>query len=414
LLAPTVHAVGNSGAALTIDASSSSGWVKTITLTANCTFTLTGAVAGRATTLELVLTQDATGSRAVTWPASVRWSGGAPTLSTAACRGRPGGVDLLQRRYDVARRPHRQGVRLMARRGALLAASGRRKSAGAGSDGGIPVTPGWWRADPDTAPVGSMGNDSNDGSATSQAVKAMWGFWDMPGASVVNIAGEGLPAAPWGGTRAIKWFKPFAQAEVYQKLSRTFNATNWPLGNNTATTTSPGDVSGRYITWRYIRSADVTINPSHGWLVLQTFKENYNDPGFMQNGTGWKVSANVDDGLRVSMTSKVSSALVPNFTDKWIKLEYRVFQGARDLTGHGGRIEFWVNDVLFDTGYEGDAVEGTPNPTGHVGSAAFVPLSSTLGWIYPIGQYTSDQGTDWQGTQMTSYIGLTGLLPLPS
>jgi hypothetical protein len=84
LLAPTVHAVGSSGAALTIDASSSSGWVKTITLTANCTFTLTGAVAGRATTLELVLTQDATGSRAVTWPASVRWSGGAPTLSTAA------------------------------------------------------------------------------------------------------------------------------------------------------------------------------------------------------------------------------------------------------------------------------------------------------------------------------------------
>jgi len=84
LLAPPVHAVGNSGTSLTIDASSSSGWIKTITLTGNCTFTLTGATSGRATVLELILSQDATGSRVVTWPASVKWSGGAPTLSTAA------------------------------------------------------------------------------------------------------------------------------------------------------------------------------------------------------------------------------------------------------------------------------------------------------------------------------------------
>lgn len=83
LLAPPVHAVGNSGTALTIDASSASGWIKTITLSANCTFTLSGAASGRATQLELVLTQDATGGRTVTWPASVRWSGGAPPLSAA-------------------------------------------------------------------------------------------------------------------------------------------------------------------------------------------------------------------------------------------------------------------------------------------------------------------------------------------
>lgn len=79
-----VHAVGNSGTALTLDASSSSGAIKTITLTGNCTLTLTGATAGFAATLELILTQDGTGGRTVTWPASVKWSGGAPTLSTAA------------------------------------------------------------------------------------------------------------------------------------------------------------------------------------------------------------------------------------------------------------------------------------------------------------------------------------------
>lgn len=79
-----VHAVGNSGTALTLDAASASGYIKTITLTGNCTFTFTGATAGLAATLELVLTQDATGSRTVTWPASVKWSGGAPVLSTTA------------------------------------------------------------------------------------------------------------------------------------------------------------------------------------------------------------------------------------------------------------------------------------------------------------------------------------------
>jgi hypothetical protein len=80
-----VHAVGNSGTALTLDASSTSGYIKTITLTGNCTFTLTGATSGQAAALELLLTQDGTGSRTVTWPASVKWHGGtAATLTTAA------------------------------------------------------------------------------------------------------------------------------------------------------------------------------------------------------------------------------------------------------------------------------------------------------------------------------------------
>ena len=44
----------------------------------------------------LVLKQDATGSRTVTWPASVKWSGGtAPTLSTA-----PSSIDIVTFYYD--------------------------------------------------------------------------------------------------------------------------------------------------------------------------------------------------------------------------------------------------------------------------------------------------------------------------
>lgn len=56
-----------------------------LTLTGNVTLTFTGASAGRAYGFGLQVKQDGTGSRTVTWPASVKWPGGsAPTQSTAA------------------------------------------------------------------------------------------------------------------------------------------------------------------------------------------------------------------------------------------------------------------------------------------------------------------------------------------
>lgn len=85
----TVFAAGNSGSALTL--SLTNGGAQTVTLTANCTISLTGATSGRASSLDLVLTQDGTGSRTVIWPATVKWAGGAaPTLSTAV-----GAVDRI-------------------------------------------------------------------------------------------------------------------------------------------------------------------------------------------------------------------------------------------------------------------------------------------------------------------------------
>lgn len=79
-----VHSVGNSGSSLTITANTS-GCAKLITLNSNCTFALAGAVASEKCELELVLTQDGTGGRSVTWPGSVSWAGGAePSLSVAA------------------------------------------------------------------------------------------------------------------------------------------------------------------------------------------------------------------------------------------------------------------------------------------------------------------------------------------
>ena len=54
------------------------------TLTGNVTsVTLSGAVAGRACSFALYVRQGSPGSRTITWPSSVKWSGGEPVLSTA-------------------------------------------------------------------------------------------------------------------------------------------------------------------------------------------------------------------------------------------------------------------------------------------------------------------------------------------
>lgn len=72
----------NATGATTVDAAN--GAVQILTLTGNATFTLAAVAPGAAVTLTLILKQDATGGRTVTWPPTVDWGGGsAPTLSTA-------------------------------------------------------------------------------------------------------------------------------------------------------------------------------------------------------------------------------------------------------------------------------------------------------------------------------------------
>ena len=75
--------VANSGSAYTVNFSTSS--ITDLTLTANTTLTFPTATAGAQGTL--LITQDATGSRTVTWPSSIRWaSGTAPTLTATAAK----------------------------------------------------------------------------------------------------------------------------------------------------------------------------------------------------------------------------------------------------------------------------------------------------------------------------------------
>ncbi len=81
LVTEIVNTVADSGATQTLPDPSTST-LHDITLTQNCTITMPTAVSGQSFTV--VLRQDTTGSRTVTWN-SVLWSGGiSPTLSVAA------------------------------------------------------------------------------------------------------------------------------------------------------------------------------------------------------------------------------------------------------------------------------------------------------------------------------------------
>jgi len=75
--------IANSGSSYAINLANAN--LFSLTLTANCTFTLSGATAGKSCSVTVMLKQDGTGSRTVTWPSSVKWSGGtAPTLTATA------------------------------------------------------------------------------------------------------------------------------------------------------------------------------------------------------------------------------------------------------------------------------------------------------------------------------------------
>ena len=81
--------------AATTDIDCSAGGMHRVTLTGAVTFTFSNPSPGQ--NLMLVVTQDGTGSRTATWPASVEWpsNGTAPTLTTTAARS-----DVLAFTYD--------------------------------------------------------------------------------------------------------------------------------------------------------------------------------------------------------------------------------------------------------------------------------------------------------------------------
>jgi hypothetical protein len=81
-----VNTVGNTGTAATINLAN--GNFVTATLTGNCVFTFTmGSSSTGAAVFTLVLSNDGTAGRSITWPPAVRWTDNTlPTRTTTASR----------------------------------------------------------------------------------------------------------------------------------------------------------------------------------------------------------------------------------------------------------------------------------------------------------------------------------------
>src|SRR3569833_349176 len=80
--------VSNNAVGANYNIESALGNVQSLTLTANSTFTISNPpAAGVSFGLTLMIAQDATGGRTITWPAAVKWPNGvAPTLTTPASK----------------------------------------------------------------------------------------------------------------------------------------------------------------------------------------------------------------------------------------------------------------------------------------------------------------------------------------
>jgi len=81
----TIKADGNQSATFAIDAGAGTTHTVTLTGSIGTALTFSNLPSDGSITLTLIITQDATGSRTITWPSGTKWAGGtAPTLSTAA------------------------------------------------------------------------------------------------------------------------------------------------------------------------------------------------------------------------------------------------------------------------------------------------------------------------------------------
>lgn len=77
-------AIGNITGATTLDFDTRGNYMS-MTLTGNVTFTFSNMRVG--TTYVLLISQDGTGGRTITWPSELRWAGGvSPTINTTASR----------------------------------------------------------------------------------------------------------------------------------------------------------------------------------------------------------------------------------------------------------------------------------------------------------------------------------------
>jgi hypothetical protein len=262
--------------------------------------------------------------------------------------------------------------------------------------------------DLDRVPLGI----ARDGNATAHALSQQWTYFGQGDQEslygypqVVSARGAGLPEPP-SGDHVVKLFHPAGDPGTHHKLYKLFTPLNWPgrLDLRAPADGTPADVSGRYVTYLYIPSAQLRLSP-RGWVVLVQFKEGYVDSaGTATSVPSWWIGLNdftgrgpVLDLSRAFGTHDGPKLDARPYLDRWVRFELRLYQGDR--------VEAYVDGTLLDIGHAAEFpvgrrfYRGTPTDDG----AAVVTQPN--GWTYGAGNYSNPD--DAAASTSLVYVGPT-------
>jgi hypothetical protein len=310
------------------------------------------------------------------------------------------------------------------------ASGGQAVKFGSGQTGVPTQLTGWWWANLESVPFGVAMTPKNssggtDPNPTAAELKKQWSWFGQPGQEsdygypeVVSASAKGLPAPP-GGDKVLKLHHPLGDTAVHHKLFKSFGAATWPGGAEPRSGGTPSDVSGRYIVYQYVPSAAFNMT-SHGWVNMMQFKETIiTQAGFNQDPSWW-AGVNTFGPYKYTLDlanwggSHGSIAKKYDFTpymDKWVKWEFRLYQGDR--------VEWYLDDKLMDTGLNSETKVGRKCQVGAAYNGS--TITECREWVFGAGNYTSSQllsgpnrnEPDYNYIDTTVYVDLATILPLP-
>ena len=274
-----------------------------------------------------------------------------------------------------------------------------------------PSAAGWWRTDLSAVPLGTAEDDNPTGTALAR----QWSHYgqgqedDYGRPSVVSARADGLPAPPAGGDHTIRLRHSPGDTATHRKLYKSFSADSWPVGTEPFSQQdgSPKDVSGRYIVYQYISSAELRLT-ERGWINLVQLKEGYatSDGNHTSDPSWWLVAYNRDGRQFLDLAhwgegrfSEPLLDLAP-YLDRWVKVEMRVYQQDR--------VEIYLDDKLVDVGRQSQYPVGRMHYIG--GKVGDVTVTEEQGWIFGAGNYSNPSDPE-SGSLV--HVGPAAVLPLP-
>jgi hypothetical protein len=255
----------------------------------------------------------------------------------------------------------------------------------------LTATPGWWRTELDTVPLGT----AEDDNAVAAALARQWSHFGQGQAAeyghpqVVSARRDGLPAPPGGDDHLIRLDHEPGDPASQRKLYKSFSASNWPDGTEPFSQRdgSPADVSARYIVYEYIDAARLRLT-ERGWVNLAQFKEGYaTDGGQTSDPSWWLVVYDRDGQLFLDLAHFNEGRIAGRrldfrpYLNQWLKIELRLYQHDR--------LEVYLNNQFFDVGRQADYPVGRMRYRGQPTTPDGPTVTREEGWIFGSGNYSN-------------------------